>query len=93
MLLNEQETRAIWDRVYQELRFRADSKYRGHSLLWWKRPFKLPKPWAVYALEDMRPEQIEEMAESCMRATGGGIGSAKKLNKEDMIRIYKMARE
>ena len=38
-------------------------------------------------------EQIEEMAESCMRATGGGIGSAKKLNKEDMIRIYKMARE
>ena len=37
-------------------------------------------------------EQIEEMADSCMRATGGGIGSAKHLNKDDMITIYKMAK-
>ena len=37
-------------------------------------------------------EQIEEMAESCIRATGGGIGSAKFLKKDDMVAIYKMAR-
>ena len=36
-------------------------------------------------------EQIEEMATSCIEATGGGIGSAKMLKKEDMIEIYKMA--
>lgn len=36
-------------------------------------------------------EQIEEMATSCIKATGGGIGSAKMLKKEDMIKIYKMA--
>ncbi len=61
MLLNEQETRAVWARVYEELHFRPDSKYRGHSLLWWRRPFRLPRPWAVYALEDMSQEQIEQM--------------------------------
>lgn len=60
MLLNEQETRAVWERVKTELRFRPDSKYRGHSLLWWKRPFRLPKPWAVYALDELRQEQIEQ---------------------------------
>ena len=38
-------------------------------------------------------QQIEEMADSCLRATGGGIGSAKRLTREDMIAIYKMAKE
>ena len=37
------------------------------------------------------PEQIEEMAERCEKATGGSQGSAKVLYKEDMIAIYKMA--
>ena len=37
-------------------------------------------------------QQIEEMADSCLRATGGGIGSAKRLTREDMIAIYKMAK-
>ena len=37
------------------------------------------------------PEQIEEMAERCVKATGGSQGSAKVLYKEDMIAIYKMA--
>ena len=60
MLLNEQETRAVWDRVYTQLRFRPDSRYRGHSLLWWRRPFRLPKPWAVYALDGASQEQIEQ---------------------------------
>lgn len=36
--------------------------------------------------------QIEKMAESCERATGGGIGSAKKLKKDDMIAIYHAAK-
>ena len=58
MLLNEQETRAVWDRVEKELRFRPDAQYRGHSLLWWKRPFRLPRPWTVYALDGMTEEQI-----------------------------------
>ena len=36
--------------------------------------------------------QIEEMAESCLAACGSSTGSAKKLTKEDMIRIYTNAR-
>lgn len=36
-------------------------------------------------------EQIEAMAESCVRAVGGSMGSAKRLYKDDMIAIYKMA--
>lgn len=36
--------------------------------------------------------QIEEMAERCMAACGGHTGSARKLSKEDMIRIYENAR-
>ncbi|MBQ4252835.1 MAG: iron-containing alcohol dehydrogenase [Erysipelotrichaceae bacterium] len=36
--------------------------------------------------------QIEEMADSCLRATGGGCGSARKLNRDDMIAIYRKAR-
>lgn len=37
-------------------------------------------------------EQIETLAEGCVRACGGQKGSAKVLYKEDMIRIYEMAR-
>lgn len=36
--------------------------------------------------------QIEDMAEGCMIAAGTGTGSAKKLNREDAVRIYKNAR-
>ncbi len=36
--------------------------------------------------------QIEEMAERCMAACGSHTGSAKKLAKDDMIRIYTNAR-
>lgn len=36
--------------------------------------------------------QIEEMAAGCERATGGTVGRAMPLKKEDLIRIYKMAR-
>ena len=38
-------------------------------------------------------EQIREMAESCLKASGGASGSAKKLDLQDMIRIYQMANE
>lgn len=37
-------------------------------------------------------EQIAEMANRCMAACGEHTGSAKKLSKEDMIRIYENAR-
>jgi alcohol dehydrogenase class IV len=37
-------------------------------------------------------EEIEKMAESCMRACGKPSGSAKVLDKEDIKKIYKMAR-
>ncbi len=37
-------------------------------------------------------EQIKEMAESCEKATGGSIGSAKRIYFDDMINIYEMAR-
>nr|WP_325211982.1 iron-containing alcohol dehydrogenase [uncultured Oscillibacter sp.] len=36
--------------------------------------------------------QIGEMAERCLAACGGRTGSAKKLTREDMIRIYENAR-
>ena len=36
--------------------------------------------------------QIEDMANRCMIAAGTGTGSAKKLNREDAIRIYQNAR-
>ncbi len=62
MLLNEQETRDLEERVLLQLRFRPAAGYRGHSLLWWKRPFRLPKPWTVYALDDMSQDQIEQTA-------------------------------
>ncbi|MBQ4642855.1 MAG: iron-containing alcohol dehydrogenase [Oscillospiraceae bacterium] len=37
-------------------------------------------------------EEIEKMAESCIRACGKPSGSAMILDKEDMIKIYKMAK-
>lgn len=37
-------------------------------------------------------EQIEKMADSCIRAAGGHKGSAKVLYKDDMIKIYRAAR-
>ncbi len=37
-------------------------------------------------------DQIQEMAESCEKATGGSIGSAKRIYFDDMIKIYEMAR-
>ena len=67
MLLNEQEYKAVRDRICGELRFRPDAKARGHSLLWWKRPFRLPRPWAVYALDGVSREQIEQ-TESAVKA-------------------------
>ena len=36
--------------------------------------------------------QIKEMAAGCMAASGGHMGSARKLSQEDMVRIYKNAR-
>ena len=62
MLLNEQDTKALEERIKTELRFRPDAKYRGHSLLWWRRPVRLPKPWAVYAVDGSSQEQIEQTA-------------------------------
>ena len=38
-------------------------------------------------------EQIEEMARSCARATGGKRGSARVLYKDDFVNIYKAARD
>ena len=37
-------------------------------------------------------EQIKEMAESCEKATGGSIGSGKRLYFDDMVSIYTAAR-
>lgn len=36
-------------------------------------------------------EQIQEMAERCIKACGGHTGSAKKLTLEDMVAIYRTA--
>lgn len=37
--------------------------------------------------------QIEEMAQRCLAACGGHTGSAKRLSPEDMIAVYKAARD
>lgn len=37
-------------------------------------------------------EQIKEMAESCENATGGGVGSARRIYFDDMVKIYEMAK-
>ena len=37
-------------------------------------------------------EQIEALADGCARATGGKVGTAKVLCKEDMANIYRLAR-
>lgn len=37
-------------------------------------------------------EQIKEMAESCEKATGGGVGSARRIYFDDMVKIYETAR-
>ena len=37
-------------------------------------------------------EQILQMVDSCIKGSGESIGAAKKLKKEDMIKIYKNAR-
>ena len=36
--------------------------------------------------------QLEEMADRCEKATGGSLGSAKTLFRQDMLEIYRMAR-
>ncbi len=36
-------------------------------------------------------DQIRQMAQSCMEASGGGVGSARELLLDDMIEIYTMA--
>ena len=43
---------------------------------------------------DVKPtdEQIKEMAESCETATGGGVGSARRIYFDDMVKIYEMAK-
>ena len=38
-------------------------------------------------------EQIQEMAERCIKACGGHTGSAKKLTLEDMVAIYRTANQ
>lgn len=38
-------------------------------------------------------EQVEELAERCVVASGNHTGSAKKLSREDMVRIYTNARK
>ena len=47
------------------------------------------KELGIYPTE----EQIREMAEGCLKASGSATGSAKKLDLQDMIRIYQMANE
>ena len=83
MLLNEQETGILEERVSLTLRFRPDAKYRGHSLLWWKRPFRLPKPWAVYALDNMSQAQIERMTPAVKNALLQATEPGKRLYAMD----------
>ena len=40
---------------------------------------------------DPTEEQLETMAKNARKAAGGPKGSAKKLEAEDMLKIYQMA--
>lgn len=37
------------------------------------------------------PAQLEEMADKCALAVGGTGGSVQKLNRDDMLAIYRLA--
>ena len=59
---NEEQYRAVWDRVYKELGFEPSCDYRGHSLRV-PLPFKLEEPYAIYGIDDMTDDQIDLVPE------------------------------
>ncbi len=54
------------------------------------RSIKMPTNMKELGIEPTQ-EQLAEMAERCAKASGGVLGSARRLRKDDMLEIYKMA--
>lgn len=60
MLLSKQEDESIWNRIFDELQFNPNSVNRSHNFTN-NLPFKIDKPFVVYAIENMTDEQIDKM--------------------------------
>ncbi len=58
LITNENQYTAVWNKVYEKLKFHPDSSYRGHSLNV-KLPFKINKPYIIYNIEDITDAQVD----------------------------------
>ena len=55
---NKQEYHAIWDKVYEKLKFRPSYYDRGHSMNV-PLPFEIDRNYTVYDIEQITEEQID----------------------------------
>ena len=60
LLDNIDEYEVIWKRVYNELGFKPDSLYRGHSFRQ-QMPFKIEKQYVVFGIENMIDIHIDRI--------------------------------
>lgn len=62
LITNQKEYDLIWKKVYDKLKFKPSSVYRGHSLTS-NLPFQIEGKYAVYSIEQMTDSQIDTMQE------------------------------
>lgn len=62
LITDTEEYNLIWEKVYDRLKFKPSSEYRGHSLTS-ALPFSPITDFAVYTIDKMTDEQIEAMQE------------------------------
>lgn len=55
---NRQEYDMVWDKVYEKLKFKPSSAYRGHSMRV-PLPFQISRNYAVYGIDKMTDKQID----------------------------------
>lgn len=60
IILTDEQSRSIWDRVYNEFDFKPNSKDNSHSFDT-PLPFKIKKEYMVYSIENMTEKQIDKM--------------------------------
>ena len=61
MILTDEQSNLIWDRFYEEFDFRSNSKINKDHSFDSESPFKIKKPYIVYAIENMTERHINEM--------------------------------
>lgn len=60
LLITDKRDELIWDKIYAELKFSPNGRYRGHSFDV-PLPFEIKKPYVVYAIDDLTVRQVDEM--------------------------------